>query len=178
MAIKVRRGNYADLDISRLVEGEPFLTLDQVDGDYYAGIAIAPNNVMRLATWSDLRNIRETCVDARDEAVASASAAALSESNAAISETSAENSSLDSEAWAVGQKNGTDVPNTDPRYHNNSKYYSEQSATYWQHVHDAVDLIIPSATINFATGELEITGTILEFSINQTTGQLEWVMTS
>ena len=33
-----------------------------------------------------------------------------------------------SEAWATGQKNGQDVDPTDPTYHNNSKYYSEQAA--------------------------------------------------
>lgn len=32
--------------------------------------------------------------------------------------------SLQAEAWAVGQKNGVDVPATDPTYHNNSKYYA------------------------------------------------------
>lgn len=35
--------------------------------------------------------------------------------------------SEESEAWAVGQKNGTDVPSTAPQYHNNSKYYAEQA---------------------------------------------------
>lgn len=39
----------------------------------------------------------------------------------------AEYYSEESEAWAVGQKNGQDVPSTDPRYHNNSKYYAEQA---------------------------------------------------
>lgn len=39
----------------------------------------------------------------------------------------AEHYSEESEAWAVGQKNGQDVPSTDPRYHNNSKYYAEQA---------------------------------------------------
>ena len=29
------------------------------------------------------------------------------------------------EAWAVGQRNGTDVPSTDPTYQNNAKYYAE-----------------------------------------------------
>ena len=33
----------------------------------------------------------------------------------------------DSEAWAVGQIDGVDVEDTDPRYHNNSKYYAEQA---------------------------------------------------
>lgn len=31
------------------------------------------------------------------------------------------------EAWANGQRGGVDVPSTDPAYHNNSKYYSEQA---------------------------------------------------
>ena len=30
----------------------------------------------------------------------------------------------DAEAWAVGERNGEDVPPTDPTYHNNSKYYA------------------------------------------------------
>lgn len=33
------------------------------------------------------------------------------------------------EAWAAGTKNGTAVTSSDPQYHNNSKYYSEQSAS-------------------------------------------------
>lgn len=40
---------------------------------------------------------------------------------------SADDSAEDAEAWAVGQRNGTDVPSTDPTYHNNAKYWSEQS---------------------------------------------------
>lgn len=31
----------------------------------------------------------------------------------------------DAEAWAVGQRNGEDVPSTDETYHNNAKYYAE-----------------------------------------------------
>lgn len=34
----------------------------------------------------------------------------------------------DAEAWAKGTKNGTPVESTDPTYHNNSKYYSEQAS--------------------------------------------------
>lgn len=33
-----------------------------------------------------------------------------------------------SEAWAVGERNGIDVSNIDPTYHNNAKYYAEQAA--------------------------------------------------
>ena len=39
----------------------------------------------------------------------------------------AEDSAEDAEAWAVGQRNGTDVPSTDPTYHNNAKYYKDQA---------------------------------------------------
>lgn len=35
-------------------------------------------------------------------------------------------SASDSEAWAVGQRNGADVDSSDVTYHNNSKYYSDQ----------------------------------------------------
>ena len=53
--------------------------------------------------------------------------ASNSASSASQSATSASDNAQDSEAWAVGQKNGQDVPSTDPRYHNNSKYYAEQA---------------------------------------------------
>lgn len=33
------------------------------------------------------------------------------------------------EAWAKGTKNGVDVESTEPQYHNNSKYWSDESAT-------------------------------------------------
>ena len=34
----------------------------------------------------------------------------------------------EAEAWAVGQRGGVDVSNTDPTWHNNSKYYKEEAA--------------------------------------------------
>ena len=39
----------------------------------------------------------------------------------------AEDSAEDSEAWAVGQRGGTDVPSTDETYHNNAKYWAGQA---------------------------------------------------
>ena len=47
--------------------------------------------------------------------------------DAETAEGHAEDSAEDSEAWANGTRNGVPVPNTDPAYHNNSKYWSEQS---------------------------------------------------
>lgn len=34
----------------------------------------------------------------------------------------------EAEAWAVGQRDGVDVPSTDETYHNNAEYYAEQAA--------------------------------------------------
>lgn len=48
---------------------------------------------------------------------------------AADSADAAEEFAEDSEAWAVGQRNGVDVSSEDETYHNNSKYYAEEAAT-------------------------------------------------
>ena len=42
-------------------------------------------------------------------------------------ETGAEDSAEDAEAWAVGERNGVPVDPSDPTYHNNSKYWSQQA---------------------------------------------------
>lgn len=54
--------------------------------------------------------------------------AAASATSAATSASASEDSAEDSEAYAVGKRNGSDVPSTDPTYHNNSKYYSDLAA--------------------------------------------------
>ena len=41
----------------------------------------------------------------------------------------AEKQAGNSEAWAVGQRGGVDVPTTDATYHNNAKYYTERTAS-------------------------------------------------
>ena len=90
MAIQERRGNIADLDISRLVQGEPFICLDKdSNGRFYAGIAISPNNVMRLAEFNEMLDVLTDCEEARDAAEASEEAAAESEANAKDSEDNA-----------------------------------------------------------------------------------------
>lgn len=43
-------------------------------------------------------------------------------------ESLAEKQAGNSEAWAVGQRGGVDVPTTDATYHNNAKYYAEQAS--------------------------------------------------
>lgn len=63
----------------------------------------------------------------------SATASANSATASASSATTARNKALDAEAWAVGQRNGTDVSSSDVTYHNNSKYWAERAADWSQH---------------------------------------------
>lgn len=99
----------------------------------------------------------------------------------------AEQASSDSEAWAVGQRGGSDVDPTDPTYENNSKYYAEfaddraiDAETASQAAEDTLEEVIRVANnitfeVNFATGNLEYTdNSAYSFSINETTGNLEW----
>ena len=51
-----------------------------------------------------------------------------SEQSAGSATTSA-GSAQDSEAYAIGKRNGTDVGSSDPAYHNNSKYYAGEAGT-------------------------------------------------
>ena len=54
----------------------------------------------------------------------SASTATTKASEASISASNALDSSRDAEAWAVGKRNGVDVPSTDETYDNNAKYWA------------------------------------------------------
>lgn len=66
-------------------------------------------------------------VSAKNAAAGSATAAAGSASSAEEDAQSAAQDAEDAEAWAVGKRNGADVPSTDPTYHNNAKYYKDQA---------------------------------------------------
>lgn len=49
--------------------------------------------------------------------------------SASASKTAAEGSAEDSEAWAVGTRDGVPVPSSDPAYENNSKYWAEHTTS-------------------------------------------------
>lgn len=74
----------------------------------------------------DLRDNAEQIINDTRGYAESAEADAQTASDAA---TDASNDELDAEAWAVGQRNGQDVPPSDPTYHNNAKYWAGQSGT-------------------------------------------------
>ena len=66
---------------------------------------------------------------AKDAAQTAQAGAETARAGAETAKGAAEDSAEDAEAWAVGQRNGTDVPSTDPAYHNNAKYYKDQAQT-------------------------------------------------
>ena len=77
------------------------------------------------AVMSAKSSVDETSANFSDEVTA-----AISDVNAAgrNQKELAKTHAVDSEAWAVGQREGADVGVSDTTYHNNSKYYAEQSA--------------------------------------------------
>ena len=64
----------------------------------------------------------------KQQAEAAKTAAETAQNLAEVAQGHAEDEADDAEAWAVGTVDGSAIPSTDPRYQNNSKYWSEQSA--------------------------------------------------
>lgn len=78
-------------------------------------------------------NAKTSETNSADSASAAAESevnAKVSETNAAVSESNAATSESYAESWAVGQRAGVDVPDTDATYQNNSKYYSRLAGTH------------------------------------------------
>lgn len=66
---------------------------------------------------------------AKAAAQAAQSGAETARAGAEVAKGAAEDSAEGAEAWAVGKRNGADVPSTDPAYHNNARYYKDQAQT-------------------------------------------------
>ena len=78
------------------------------------------------------------------EASTSATNASTSETNAGLSESAAAQSEEDSEAWAIGERNGVPVTSGDPTFQNNAKYYAQQAGG--TALSSLVDVAISGAT--------------------------------
>lgn len=75
---------------------------------------------------TDAESAKNTAVDAVDGFAAGAQQALDSVNSAGNNWKSlAQAQKLDSEAWALGTRDGEDVGSSDPAYHNNAKYYAE-----------------------------------------------------
>lgn len=94
----------------------------------------ATNSAISAKTAAE--SAQEAAQAAKESAASSASAAAQGAQSATQAAAAAMKDADDAEAWAVGKRNGADVPSTDPAYHNNAKYYKDQAQTV---VGDKVD---------------------------------------
>ena len=111
----------------------------------------------------------------------------VAEANAAASETNSDARALDSEAWAVGQRDGANVLDTDPTYNNNSKYYSQVASTLKDtmvDIRDNAEYLLETVTnrltglnimITYSDGHMyyDINSGI-RLGVNYNTGQLQY----
>ena len=111
----------------------------------------------------------------------------VAEANAAVSETNSDARALDSEAWAVGQRDGANVLDTDPTYNNNSKYYSQVAGALKDtmvDIRDNAEYLLETVTnrltglnimINYSDGHMyyDINSGI-RLGVNYNTGQLQY----
>ena len=92
------------------------------DTEYWVTIHITPRTPPETVTPDpEEMSVIDQTIAALQDGVAAAEAAATSAEGSA---SDAADHAADAEAWAVGQRAGEDVPDTDPTYHNNSKYYA------------------------------------------------------
>lgn len=110
-------------DISELIKLYTFNDSSEIDftttTDASGNKTITASIVSGSITGDKLQpNYLADCVSAKNGAESA-------ETNAGQSATSSELSSQDSEAWAVGERNGQPVPSTDPAYENNAKWWAQ-----------------------------------------------------
>ena len=110
-------------DISALIKLYTFNDSSEIDftttTDASGNKTITASIVSGSITGDKLQpNYLADCVSAKN-------GAETAETHAGQSATSSELSSQDSEAWAVGERNGQPVPSTDPAYENNAKWWAQ-----------------------------------------------------
>lgn len=116
--------------------------------------AIYDINEVNEANISTVQTIADTAQGYANTASQAKTDAQTAQTGAETAQTNASGSAEDAEAWAVGKRNGTDVPNTDPTYENNSKYWQER-ANYWYQQAQAIaesfsGALRPMGTVTFA----------------------------
>lgn len=111
--IELEDGTYKYIDLSALITEYEFANTSTIQITVNSGVVSA-----------DVIDGSITASKLTPNYLADVTAQANAANNSA---TAAGTSKLDAEAWAVGKRNGVDVPNTDPTYHNNAYYWSQQA---------------------------------------------------
>lgn len=112
-------------DVAELIKTYTFTDSGEIDftvtTDASGNKTVTAGIVSGSITANKLQpNFLADCESAKDDA----ESAATSASNSALNSNA---SAEDSEAWAVGERDGVPVPSTDPAYQNNAKYWSQQA---------------------------------------------------
>lgn len=114
LVIELDDGTYKYVDMSSLITQYEFVDGTIVDFTVAADGSITADIKAGSITADKLQpNFLADCLAAKNAAEAAAD--------------NAEESAEDAEAWAVGKRNGQDVPSTDPAYENNAKYWAQQA---------------------------------------------------
>ena len=94
-----------------------------------------------------------------------AAAATTKATEASTSADDAEDSAKTAEAWAVGQRDGMDVVDTDPTYQNSSKYHAEESKAAKQDIEESIEGVAQEDTAQSLNGAVsEILALVQELS--------------
>ena len=179
MAIRMRRGNYADFDPTRMMSGEFAVCLD----NGYVYMTLSPGNVIRLGTYEEiaqaLAQAEEYAETSEAYAVGKRDGSDVPSTDPAYHNNSkyysdiADDRAEDSEAWAVGERGGVPVTSGDDTYENNSKYYAGIAETCKEYVEEAVEEHDPNFQIDWTTGNLLYTGGYFTFWVDSN-GYLKW----
>lgn len=164
--IELEDGTYKYIDVSALITQYEFVDSAQIHFDILGGSVSAS---IKNGSITENKLQPNFLADVR------------------LERSKAEQASSNAEAWAVGERGGSPVDPTDDTYENNSKYYAEfadnratDAETASQAAEDTLEEVIRVANnitfeVDFATGNLVYTdNSVYSFSINETTGNLEW----
>ena len=114
MAIQLRRGAYEDFDPQKMRPAE-VAVVQRNDPNTSDGksvyVAISPGDVKRIVSDDEVQDV-----------IYNETEEIINQIKQGVADTVAQ-----AEAWVTGEVDGEPVPTTDPTYHNNAKYYSEQA---------------------------------------------------
>ena len=119
-------GTQYTADVASLIKTYSFTDSSEIDftvtTDASGNKTVTASLVAGSITGDKLQpNYLADCTSAKNDAETAAG-------NASSSAVASAGSSQDSEAWAVGTRNGTPVSSTDPTYENNAKYWAEHGS--------------------------------------------------
>lgn len=178
LVLTLTDGSTETISLATLIQNNEFANTDTISMSVSGAGIVTSNIIQGSITDSHLRT--DYLADIR-----------LSEANAAASEANSDLRALDSEAWAIGKRDGVAVGESDETYNNNSKYYSQLANSIRNamiEIRDDAENLLETATnrltglnimINYSDGCLyyDINSGIA-LNVDPSTGQLQYEVTT